>query len=302
MSAFAIAAIVVRLPRFLSPVFARHSCDACLERIGITRLSFALAAGWIISTPRSRSDAGLKACVYCATCASAGWDRTDALVGGIVVAAIFTKCMAPSGERTRSFIVATTAAAGSTLVHENVEIRSDGLLLRGWRFPALGEARGSILYLHGTGDDRRGSEGSRARFGPLGFDVTALTRALRDAAMVRCARTASVEKRDLARILDTLPSESAALSVVLIGSSLGGAICARSCGGRSTHFDRGGDRDLLGFAYGGNRTRAVLRERAPSIKPEARRERGRLRDRRRLAGRGCESIRCPVTARARCCR
>ena len=39
---------------------------------------------------------------------------------------------------------------------------ADGIVLRGWRFRASGERRGVLVYLHGSGDNRRVGSGSRS--------------------------------------------------------------------------------------------------------------------------------------------
>src|SRR4030095_7872693 len=63
--------------------------------------------------------------------------------------------------------------AEPAIPHEDLELRGEGVLLRGWRFRAQGPRRGLVVYLHGFGDDRREGEGIARRFGPLGFDVIA---------------------------------------------------------------------------------------------------------------------------------
>lgn len=152
-----------------------------------------------------------------------------ALVGGIVLAANVSTCMAPSwGASAVLHPWRRPAPPEATLPHEDVELQGDGVVLRGWRFPALGERRGWIVYLHGFGDDRRGGEGIARRFGPLGFEVLAYDSRAHGRSDGDVCAYGVVEKRDLARILDARPADKRALPVVLIGGSLGGAVALQA--------------------------------------------------------------------------
>jgi len=106
--------------------------------------------------------------------------------------------------------------------HEDLELRGEGVLLRGWRFQAEGPRRGLVVYLHGFGDDRREGEGIARRFGPLGFDVIAYdSRAHGESGGSACTYGV-LERRDLERVLDA--ERPGTIPVALIGGSLGAAV------------------------------------------------------------------------------
>ena len=65
-----------------------------------------------------------------------------------------------------------------------------GIALRGWRFPAQGPRRGTLVYLHGIADNRAGGVGIAKRFGPKGWDVIAYDGRAHGASGQLSARTA----------------------------------------------------------------------------------------------------------------
>jgi len=96
----------------------------------------------------------------------------------------------------------------------------EGLELRGWRCRASGTRRGTLVYLHGVGDNRTSAAGVIDRFGKRGFDVIAYdSRAHGDSQGDICTY-GFFEKRDLFRVLDTVDAGP----IVLIGTSLGAAV------------------------------------------------------------------------------
>jgi alpha-beta hydrolase superfamily lysophospholipase len=96
----------------------------------------------------------------------------------------------------------------------------DGIRLRGWRCPAPSAPRGTVIYLHGIGDNRGSSVGVIQRFRGRGFDVVAYdSRANGESDGAACTY-GFYEKRDLHDVLDT----ARAGPVVLIGHSLGAAV------------------------------------------------------------------------------
>jgi pimeloyl-ACP methyl ester carboxylesterase len=95
-----------------------------------------------------------------------------------------------------------------------------GVTLRGWRCSANGVRRGTIVYLHGTADNRTSSAGVIRRFGPRGFDVIAYdSRGHGESGGAICTY-GFFEKHDLHGVLDTIGSGP----IVLLGTSLGGAV------------------------------------------------------------------------------
>jgi len=107
---------------------------------------------------------------------------------------------------------------------ENVMFDGEGVVLAGWRFPAKGPRRGTVIYLHGVADNRSSSLGAVKRFVPRGFDVVAYdSRAHGDSGGDVCTY-GFYEKKDLGRVLDRIGPGP----VVVIGSSLGAAVALQA--------------------------------------------------------------------------
>ena len=101
---------------------------------------------------------------------------------------------------------------------------SGQLTLAGWRFPASGTRRGTIVYLHGVADNRLAASGIAARLTARGFEVVAYdSRAHGDSDGDACTY-GYYEKRDVLRVLDAIEPGP----VVLIGSSLGAAVALQA--------------------------------------------------------------------------
>lgn len=100
----------------------------------------------------------------------------------------------------------------------------EGVRLRGWRCrPAL-ERRGTLIYLHGVADNRASSAGLVDRFLPRGVEVIAFdSRAHGDSEGDVCTY-GFYEKRDLARVIDTLGPGP----IVVVGTSLGAAVALQA--------------------------------------------------------------------------
>jgi pimeloyl-ACP methyl ester carboxylesterase len=114
---------------------------------------------------------------------------------------------------------ASQRAAAPAVVYQ-----AGAVALAGWRLPASGPRRGTIVYLHGVADNRAGAVGVAARFNPRGFDVVAYdSRAHGDSGGDVCTY-GYYEKRDLQRVLDVLDSGP----FILIGSSLGAAVALQT--------------------------------------------------------------------------
>ena len=106
----------------------------------------------------------------------------------------------------------------------NATFEGAGVTLRGWRCPGAAPRRGTLVYLHGVGDNRAGAAGVVARFGPSGFDVVAYDSRAHGASGGDACTYGFYEKHDLARVLDTLPPGP----VVLFGTSLGAAVALQA--------------------------------------------------------------------------
>jgi pimeloyl-ACP methyl ester carboxylesterase len=102
-----------------------------------------------------------------------------------------------------------------------------GVTLKGWRCSGNGVRRGTIVYLHGTADNRTSSAGVIGRFGPRGLDVIAYdSRGHGESGGAACTY-GFFEKHDLHGVLDTIRSGP----IVLLGTSLGGAVALQEAAG-----------------------------------------------------------------------
>jgi alpha-beta hydrolase superfamily lysophospholipase len=98
-----------------------------------------------------------------------------------------------------------------------------GVMLEGWKVPAVGPVRGTVVYLHGVADNRGSSLGA-ARLTERGFDVVAYdSRAHGNSGGGACTY-GFYEKRDLSRVLDLIDRGP----IVVIGSSLGAAVALQA--------------------------------------------------------------------------
>ncbi len=107
------------------------------------------------------------------------------------------------------------------------EFAGDGLTLRGWMCAARVERRGTVVYLHGVADNRSSAIGVIDRMTQHGFDVVAYDSRGHGRSDGDTCTYGFYEKRDLARVIDTLEPGP----VVLIGSSLGAAVAIQAAVG-----------------------------------------------------------------------
>jgi pimeloyl-ACP methyl ester carboxylesterase len=103
---------------------------------------------------------------------------------------------------------------------ENFTVAGGAGALRGWRCPAVGERRGTLVYLHGVADTRRSGAGILTRFASQGFDTVAYDSRAHGESGGDVCTYGYFEKDDLRQVLDA----TAAGPVVLIGTSLGAAV------------------------------------------------------------------------------
>jgi alpha-beta hydrolase superfamily lysophospholipase len=100
----------------------------------------------------------------------------------------------------------------------------DAVQLKGWRFPARGVRRGTLIYLHGIADNRGSSLGAAERFTTRGFAVIAFdSRAHGESGGTACTY-GYYEKRDLQKVLDTVDARP----IVVMGASLGAAVALQT--------------------------------------------------------------------------
>jgi len=97
----------------------------------------------------------------------------------------------------------------------------DGVTLAGWRCNGTGASTaGTIVYLHGVGDNRRSAVGIVQRFTRMGYDVVAYDSRAHGESGGDVCTYGFYEKRDLSKVIATIRRRP----VVLIGTSLGAAV------------------------------------------------------------------------------
>jgi uncharacterized protein len=132
-----------------------------------------------------------------------------------------------------------------------VELEGVGVTLKGWWFHATAP-RGTVVYLHGVGDNRGSSIGIADRFLPRGFDVLAYDSRAHGESTGDACTYGFYEKQDLHHVLDRVTAKP----IILIGVSLGGAIALQEAA-----EDRRVSAVVAVSTYSDLRT--VARERAP---------------------------------------
>jgi pimeloyl-ACP methyl ester carboxylesterase len=115
-------------------------------------------------------------------------------------------------------------AAPSSGVYEPFRLQVNGVTLLGWKFPTLGPRVGTLIYLHGVGDNRRAGIGLVERFTRLGFDVVAYDSRAHGESTGDFCTYGYYERQDLKAVIAALPPGR----VVLIGHSLGAAIALQT--------------------------------------------------------------------------
>jgi pimeloyl-ACP methyl ester carboxylesterase len=109
----------------------------------------------------------------------------------------------------------------------NVTFAGDGVPLAGWRCVGAGARRGTVVYLHGIADNRSSAAGVLPRFTRRGFDAIAYdSRAHGESGGDACTY-GFFEKRDLARVLETVDGGP----IILLGASLGAAVALQHAAG-----------------------------------------------------------------------
>lgn len=115
-----------------------------------------------------------------------------------------------------------------TIPYETVDLPGDGITLRAWIFRTSEKRRGTVIYLHGLGDNRASGFFYARHYGRLGFDVVAYDSRAHGESGGKDCTYGYYEKRDLARVLDKLGP--AAAPVAVLGNSMGAAIALQAAG------------------------------------------------------------------------
>jgi pimeloyl-ACP methyl ester carboxylesterase len=108
---------------------------------------------------------------------------------------------------------------------EAVELEGAGVRLKGWRFRGEGPVRrGTVIYLHGIGDNRGSSLGIADRYVPAGFDVLAYDSRAHGESEGDACTYGVYEKLDLLRVISGVEARP----IILIGVSLGAAVALQT--------------------------------------------------------------------------
>ena len=111
------------------------------------------------------------------------------------------------------------------LAHRDVVVEGGGATLRGWLFPAEDPSAGTtIVYLHGSADNRASGLWIAERLVRAGYDVLAYDSRAHGESGGEACTYGYHEKRDLSRALDALGVTRA----VLVGASLGAAVALQA--------------------------------------------------------------------------
>jgi pimeloyl-ACP methyl ester carboxylesterase len=107
---------------------------------------------------------------------------------------------------------------------ETLTLPGAGITLRGWRLRTTAPRRGTVIWLHGIGDNRQGALGPARRLGPRGWDVVTYdARAHGESGGEHCTYGVK-ERQDLAAVITALGGGP----VVVMGHSLGGAVALQA--------------------------------------------------------------------------
>jgi len=106
----------------------------------------------------------------------------------------------------------------------DVSFRSGDLLLKGWLFEGSGARRGTIVYLHGSADNRASGVYVAEHFLKGGFDALAYDSRAHGESEGSACTYGFYEKGDLSRAIDLLHSQP----VLVFGVSLGGAVAIQA--------------------------------------------------------------------------
>jgi pimeloyl-ACP methyl ester carboxylesterase len=107
---------------------------------------------------------------------------------------------------------------------QDLEIQGAAGKLRGWRFRHFGNARGTVIYLHGSADNRTSGLFVAERFTRRGYDVVAYDSRAHGESEGEACTYGYHEKQDLRRVIDAVERGP----VAVLGVSLGGAVALQA--------------------------------------------------------------------------
>ncbi len=109
-----------------------------------------------------------------------------------------------------------------TLPFERVDLDvAPGVRLAGWLFRTPQPRRGTVVFLHGLGDNRGSAIGIASHFVPLGFDVLAYDARAHGESGGDACTYGFYEKRDLSRALDLVGAKRALAFGISLGAAVG---------------------------------------------------------------------------------
>jgi len=140
----------------------------------------------------------------------------------------------------------------------DVVFAGEDVTLNGWQCNAAGQRRGTLVFLHGVGDNRGSAAGAVDRFLSRGLDVVAYDSRAQGESTGEACTYGYWEKRDLKRVL----YQARAGPVVLLGTSLGAAVALQ---------EAADDGRVIGVVAAEvfSDLQTVARERAPRFLPES---------------------------------
>jgi uncharacterized protein len=103
---------------------------------------------------------------------------------------------------------------------QDATFAGDGVTLKGWQCRASTRRRGTLVYLHGIGDNRASGAGIVQRFGGRGFDVVAYDSRAHGESDGDVCTYGFFETHDLHHVIDRVGPGP----IVLVGTSLGAAV------------------------------------------------------------------------------
>jgi pimeloyl-ACP methyl ester carboxylesterase len=115
--------------------------------------------------------------------------------------------------------------APPALAHRDVTVDVGGVRIEGWLFPASGPPRGvTVVYLHGSADNRDSGSWIAERLVPRGFDVLAYDGRGHGRSTGSFCTYGVFEKQDLRKVLD----QPGVRRAILVGGSLGAAVALQA--------------------------------------------------------------------------
>jgi uncharacterized protein len=108
----------------------------------------------------------------------------------------------------------------------DVVLQGDGVLLRGWQFQDHKVSVGTVIFLHGSADNRAAGVGVARHLSQRGFTVLAYDSRAHGESEGRACTYGFFEKRDLRRVIDTIGQRP----IILFGTSLGAAVALQAAG------------------------------------------------------------------------